>query len=115
MAWGFFKKVVIADRVRSRQSRVRPTAAYEGLPLIVATVLFAYQIYCDFSGYSDIALGSAQVMGIRLMKNFDSPYSSASISEFWRRWHISLSTWFRDYLYIPWAEIASRSGAGTRI
>ena len=102
MAWGFFKKVVIADRVAILVNHVyAQPAAYEGLPLIVATVLFAYQIYCDFSGYSDIALGSAQVMGIRLMKNFDSPYSSASISEFWRRWHISLSTWFRDYLYIP--------------
>jgi D-alanyl-lipoteichoic acid acyltransferase DltB (MBOAT superfamily) len=102
MAWGFFKKVVIADRVAILVNEVyAEPAAHEGLPLILATVLFTYQIYCDFSGYSDIALGSAQVMGIRLMKNFDSPYSSASISEFWRRWHISLSTWFRDYLYIP--------------
>jgi len=102
MAWGFFKKVVIADRVAVLVNHVYadPTA-YTGLPLIVATVAFAYQIYCDFSGYSDIALGSARVMGIRLMTNFDSPYSSASISEFWRRWHISLSTWFRDYFYIP--------------
>lgn len=102
MAWGFFKKCVIADRVAVIVNQVYgdPTA-YSGLPLIVATVAFAYQIYCDFSGYSDIALGSARVMGIRLMTNFDSPYSSASISEFWRRWHISLSTWFRDYFYIP--------------
>jgi len=102
MAWGFFKKVVIADRVAVLVNHVYadPTD-FTGLALIVATVAFAYQIYCDFSGYSDIALGSAQVMGIRLMTNFDSPYSSSSISEFWRRWHISLSTWFRDYFYIP--------------
>jgi alginate O-acetyltransferase complex protein AlgI len=102
MAWGFFKKVVIADRVALLVNHVyADPQLYTGLPLMVATVAFAYQIYCDFSGYSDIALGSARVMGIRLMRNFDSPYSSASISEFWRRWHISLSTWFRDYLYIP--------------
>ena len=72
-----------------------------GLPLILATVFFSFQIFCDFSGYSDIALGSARVMGFTLMKNFDRPYASRSISEFWSRWHISLSTWFRDYLYIP--------------
>lgn len=74
---------------------------YEGIPLIIATVFFAFQIYCDFSGYSDIAIGSAQVMGFRLMENFRRPYFSKSIQEFWARWHISLSTWFRDYLYIP--------------
>ncbi len=110
MAWGFFKKVVIADRVAVIVNQVYgdPTA-YTGLPLVVATVAFAYQIYCDFSGYSDIALGASRVMGIRLMVNFDSPYSSASISEFWRRWHISLSTWFRDYLYIPLG--GNRAGA----
>ena len=74
---------------------------YTGLPLILATVLFAFQIYCDFSGYSDIAIGSARMMGIGLMDNFRAPYLSQSIREFWSRWHISLSTWFRDYLYIP--------------
>jgi D-alanyl-lipoteichoic acid acyltransferase DltB (MBOAT superfamily) len=101
MAWGFFKKAVIADRLAIFVNEVygNPTE-YQGLVLIVATVFFAYQIYCDFSGYSDIAIGSAQVMGIRLMQNFDRPYASVSISEFWRRWHISLSSWFRDYLYI---------------
>ena len=101
MAWGLFKKVVIADRLASTVNRVydNPTD-FEGLALIVATVFFAIQIYCDFSGYSDIAIGSAQVMGYKLMKNFDRPYFSKSISEFWKRWHISLSTWFRDYLYI---------------
>jgi alginate O-acetyltransferase complex protein AlgI len=101
MAWGFFKKVVIADRVSLLVNHVYgdPTS-FTGVPLILATIGFAYQIYCDFSGYSDIAVGSARVMGIRLMRNFDSPYASQSISEFWRRWHISLSTWFRDYFYI---------------
>lgn len=102
MAWGMFKKIVIADRLAVYVNQVYNTPEnYAGLPLIVATFLFAIQIYCDFSGYSDIALGSAKVMGFTLMKNFDRPYFSKSISEFWRRWHISLSSWFRDYLYIP--------------
>lgn len=102
MLWGMFKKVVIADRLGLFVDKVYNNPIdYQGLPLIVATVFFAFQIYCDFSGYSDIALGSARVMGFNLMKNFDRPYLSKSISEFWRRWHISLSTWFRDYLYIP--------------
>lgn len=102
MLWGMFKKVVIADRLSVFVNKVygQPTD-YQGLPLIVATLFFTIQIYCDFSGYSDIAIGSARVMGFDLMKNFNRPYFSKSISEFWRRWHISLSTWFRDYLYIP--------------
>lgn len=101
MAWGLFKKVVIADRLASVVNHVyeNPTN-FEGLSLIIATFFFAFQIYCDFSGYSDMAIGAAQVMGFKLMKNFDRPYLSKSISEFWQRWHISLSTWFRDYLYI---------------
>lgn len=101
MAWGLFKKVVIADRLAILVNAVynNPTA-YSGPALITATVFFAFQIYCDFSGYSDIAIGSAQVMGFKLMDNFNRPYFSKSISEFWKRWHISLSTWFRDYLYI---------------
>ncbi len=101
MAWGLFKKVVIADRLAPLVNHVynSPTD-YTGLPLVFATVLFSIQIYCDFSGYSDIALGSAEAMGFDLMKNFDRPYFSKSISEFWKRWHISLSTWFRDYVYI---------------
>lgn len=74
---------------------------YTGLSLLIATVFFSFQIYCDFSGYSDMALGAARVMGFRLMRNFDRPYASRSIHEFWKRWHISLSTWFKDYLYIP--------------
>jgi alginate O-acetyltransferase complex protein AlgI len=102
MAWGLFKKMVVADRVAVLVNEVygAPTS-YEGVPLIVATGFFAVQIYCDFSGYSDIAVGAAQVMGFKLMANFRQPYFSESISEFWRRWHISLSTWFRDYVYIP--------------
>ncbi|QMU29686.1 MBOAT family O-acyltransferase [Adhaeribacter radiodurans] len=102
MAWGLFKKVVIADRLAVMVNEVynNPTH-FEGIPLILATVFFAIQIYCDFSGYSDIAIGSAQVMGFTLMRNFNRPYFSKNIKEFWGRWHISLSTWFRDYLYIP--------------
>lgn len=102
MAWGFFKKLVVADRLALYVNDVyaAPTE-YNGLQLTLATVFFAYQIYCDFSGYSDIAIGAAQVMGFRLMENFRTPYDSLSISEFWRRWHISLSTWFKDYLYLP--------------
>jgi D-alanyl-lipoteichoic acid acyltransferase DltB (MBOAT superfamily) len=102
MAWGFVKKVVVADRLAELANRVYDAPrGFTGLPLITGTIAFAFQIYCDFSGYSDIAIGSAQVMGFTLMKNFDRPYTGRSIAEFWRRWHISLSTWFRDYLYIP--------------
>jgi D-alanyl-lipoteichoic acid acyltransferase DltB (MBOAT superfamily) len=102
MAWGMFKKVVIADRMALLVDPIyNSPMEHSGPAFVFATLAFAIQIYCDFSGYSDIALGSAQVMGIKLMKNFDHPYFSKSISEFWQRWHISLSTWFRDYLYIP--------------
>jgi D-alanyl-lipoteichoic acid acyltransferase DltB (MBOAT superfamily) len=102
MAWGFFKKLVIADRIAVYVDHVYSNpGSFEGFPLLIAAYLFAFQIYCDFSGYSDIAIGAANVLGIRLMNNFNRPYSSESIAEFWRRWHISLSTWFRDYLYIP--------------
>ncbi len=102
MLWGFFKKVVIADRLALVVNTVYADPyGYSGIPLIVATVFFAFQIYCDFSGYSDIAIGAAQVMGYNLMDNFKRPYFAKTISEFWKRWHISLSTWFRDYLYIP--------------
>jgi len=102
MTWGLFKKVVIADRLAIAVNEVYGhPQEFIGLPLIAATVYFAFQIYCDFSGYSDIAIGAAQVMGFRLMDNFNRPYFAKSIAEFWKRWHISLSTWFRDYLYIP--------------
>ncbi|WP_046370273.1 MBOAT family O-acyltransferase [Flavihumibacter petaseus] len=101
MLWGFVKKLVIADRLGLYVDAVYGNAdQHSGLSLIVATVFFAFQIYCDFSGYSDIAIGSAKVMGFTLMRNFNRPYFSANISEFWSRWHISLSTWFKDYLYI---------------
>ncbi len=102
MLWGLFKKVVIADRLALFVNEVygKPEN-YKGSQLIVATIFFTFQIYCDFSGYSDIAIGSAKVMGFTLMKNFDTPYLSKSIVEFWRKWHISLSTWFKDYVYIP--------------
>jgi D-alanyl-lipoteichoic acid acyltransferase DltB (MBOAT superfamily) len=101
MAWGMFKKVVIADRLAILVNQVyNDPTVYSGFPLILATVFFSFQIYCDFSGYSDIAIGSAQVMGFRLMDNFNRPYFSKSVAEFWKRWHISLSSWFRDYLYI---------------
>jgi D-alanyl-lipoteichoic acid acyltransferase DltB (MBOAT superfamily) len=102
MAWGFFKKLVIADRLALYVNDVYAAPRnFNGLQLTIATFFFAYQIYCDFSGYSDIAIGGAQVLGFRLMENFKTPYYSKSISEFWHRWHISLSSWFRDYMYIP--------------
>lgn len=102
MAWGFFKKMVVADNLAVFVDRVYNNIdLYNGFSLILATVFFSVQIYCDFSGYSDIARGSAKLLGIELMENFRSPYFSGSIKEFWSRWHISLSTWFKDYLYIP--------------
>ncbi len=102
MLWGMFKKVVIADRLAVVTDMVFDDPYHHGgMATLIAAVLFSFQIFCDFSGYSDIAIGAARVMGFRLMKNFDRPYSSRTIGEFWRRWHISLSTWFRDYLYIP--------------
>lgn len=102
MIWGGFQKIVIADRVAIVVNTVfNNYPQYEGMYIIVAAILFAFQIYCDFSGYSIIAMGAAKVMGFKLMENFNCPYFSQSVGEFWRRWHISLSTWFRDYLYIP--------------
>jgi alginate O-acetyltransferase complex protein AlgI len=102
ISWGFFKKVIIADRVAVIVNSIYgDLPSYSGIYLIIATIGFAIQIYCDFSAYSDIAIGSAKLMGIDLMENFKVPYLSKSIGEFWSRWHISLSTWFRDYLYIP--------------
>ncbi|WP_255367046.1 MBOAT family protein [Mucilaginibacter sp. OK268] len=102
MTWGFFKKIVISDRLADLVNQAYSDPhRYQGFPLILSTIFFAFQIYCDFSGYSDIAIGAARVMGFDLMRNFNKPYSAKSIVEFWQRWHISLSTWFRDYLYIP--------------
>lgn len=101
--WGFFLKIVLADRIAPFVDLIYGPnhADYGGLAVILATVLFAVQIYCDFAGYSTIAMGSAKMLGIELMENFNSPYLSRTSAEFWRRWHISLSSWFRDYLYIP--------------
>ena len=102
MAWGFFKKVVIADRLAEVVDQ-----CYADVPgqsagsMWLGVVFYSIQIYCDFSGYSDIAIGAAKTMGINLMENFRNPYLSTSVTEFWKRWHISLSSWFRDYVYIP--------------
>lgn len=102
MLWGFFKKCVVADRLALLVDPVFTTpAAYPGPVLALAALAFTFQIYCDFSGYSDIAVGSARAMGVRLMDNFRHPYAAHSVQDFWSRWHISLSTWFRDYVYIP--------------
>jgi len=102
MLWGFFKKVVIADRLAEYVDIVYSTPGeFQGIPLIIATFFFALQIYCDFSGYSDIAIGVARLFGFDLMTNFRTPYFATSLRDFWQRWHISLSTWFRDYVYIP--------------
>ncbi len=100
--WGFAKKLVIADRLAVVvDPYYAQPEAYTGPELMMATLFFAFQIYCDFSAYSDIAIGTAKLFGIRLMRNFAYPYFSQSVGEFWRRWHISLSTWFRDYVFIP--------------
>ena len=105
MMLGFFKKIAVADLlsvyVNSIYNNLDGMGTVPALGVVIATLLFAVQIYCDFSGYTDIAIGCARIMGIRLMKNFDHPYTAKTIREFWGRWHISLSTWFRDYLYIP--------------
>lgn len=102
MMWGLFKKMVIADRLGLFVNQVYDDAHdYHGIPLFIATLFFAFQIYCDFSGYSDIALGAARAMGFKLMLNFNYPFVSTTVGEYWRRWHISLSTWFNDYLFSP--------------
>jgi alginate O-acetyltransferase complex protein AlgI len=102
MLQGFIKKIVIADRLAMvvDAAYAQPDSS-NGLSLAIATIFYAFQIYCDFSGYSDIGIGAARVMGFRLMTNFNAPYLAGSVTEFWQRWHISLSSWFRDYVYIP--------------
>jgi D-alanyl-lipoteichoic acid acyltransferase DltB (MBOAT superfamily) len=108
IAWGAFKKVVIADRIAVIVNNVYGDLdSFHGIPLIINSVLFTFQMYYDFSGYSDIAIGSGKILGFNLPDNFNVPLISQSITEFWRRWHISLSTWLRDYLYTPMA-IATR-------
>jgi len=105
MLWGFFLKIVLADRIATFVDTVYEGYSewgnYGGTYLIIATLLFAIQIYCDFSGYSTIALGAAKIIGIELTDNFNAPYLATTVAGFWRGWHISLTTWFRDYLYIP--------------
>jgi len=101
MAWGLFKKVVIADRLAILVDTVyKHPQQHTSFSLLLATIFFTFQIFCDFSGYSDMAIGAARIMGFKLMTNFNKPYQSKSVSEFWKRWHISLSSWFKDYLYI---------------
>jgi hypothetical protein len=101
MLWGFFKKVVIADRLSMYVNEVFGNIPHQNSTnIIVSCLVFSFQIYCDFSGYSDIAIGCAKIMGFDLMTNFNNPYCSKNIAEYWKRWHISLSTWFKDYLYI---------------
>jgi len=102
MLWGLIKKVVIADRIALITDPIfNHPLNYSGIALYVGVIFFHIQVFCDFSAYSDIAIGAARVMGFKLMTNFNMPFHSRTISEFWRRWHISLSTWFRDYLYMP--------------
>ncbi|MBO6053825.1 MAG: MBOAT family protein [Clostridia bacterium] len=102
MLWGYFMKMVIADRAAIFVNTVYASPEkYPGMFIVTATVLFAFQIYCDFAGYSTIALGAAEMLGIRLVNNFETPYLSTSIHEFWKRWHVTLNTWFVDYVYIP--------------
>lgn len=102
IVWGLFKKVIIADRIGVMVAVIyNDPKQFSGVEFILAATLFAYQVYCDFSAYSDIATGSAQIFGIKLMTNFRRPFHATSLGELWQRWHISLSTWFRDYLYIP--------------
>ena len=113
MAWGYFKKLAIADVISVYVDRAYANInTCTGLDLLIAVFFFTIQIYCDFSGYSDIAIGTAKLMGINLMTNFKSPYFSISIKEFWSRWHISLSTWFRDYVYIPLGRNRVSKGRG---
>ena len=102
MLWGFFLKIVLADRIAIFVDTIYENyEKYPGAYLLIATILFALQIYCDFAGYSTIAIGASEILGISLMENFDAPYLSTSVGQFWRRWHISLTSWFKDYLYIP--------------
>lgn len=104
MLWGFFKKVVVADTLAQGVNVIyNHPGDFTGTSYIVATIFFAFQVYCDFSGYSDIARGAARVLGFRLMLNFNAPYHAWSLSEFWKRWHISLSSWIRDYIFMPLA------------
>lgn len=112
--WGLFKKIVIADNCAEFANLIfNNSTEYTGSTLILGSIFFTFQIYCDFSGYSDIAIGTSRLFGFDLMRNFNFPYFSRDIAEFWRRWHISLSTWFRDYIYIPLG--GSRGGTWMKV
>ncbi|MBG6236612.1 D-alanyl-lipoteichoic acid acyltransferase DltB (MBOAT superfamily) [Pedobacter sp. CAN_A7] len=112
--WGLFKKIVIADNCAAVANEIfNNSEQYSGSTLLLGAILFTFQIYCDFSGYSDIALGTARLFGVELLRNFAFPYFSRDIAEFWRRWHISLSSWFRDYLYFPLG--GSRGGTWMKV
>ena len=114
MLWGYFCKMVLADRIGIAVDAVYASpASYGGAVLFLTSVLYTFQIYLDFAGYSSIAVGAAKVLGIRVMENFDAPYLAENVRDFWRRWHISLSTWFRDYLYIPLG--GNRRGRGRKL
>jgi alginate O-acetyltransferase complex protein AlgI len=114
--WGFFKKIVIADRLAVYVNLVYDVPTdYSGMQIALATVFFTFQIYCDFSAYSDIAIGTAKMMGYDLMQNFNRPFISKSLSEFWRRWHISLYTWFTDYVFTPVMMLKRKWGKGAII
>jgi len=109
MLWGLFKKIVVADRLAIYVNAVYNNAEHHnGITLIVATIFFSFQVYCDFSGYSDIAVGAARVMGFNLINNFNIPYLSKSVAEFWSKWHISLTNWLRDYIYLPMVSLLNR-------
>lgn len=115
MAWGFFKKLVIADRLALFVNPIYDQpSSYTGIVLILATYAFALQIYCDFSGYADIVIGAARVMGFQLQENFQQPYYAQSIVDFWRRWHISLYNWLRDYIFYPMSRALRRSEIRSR-
>jgi len=116
MLWGMFKKVVIADRLAIYVGQIYDDPhSYNGFMILIAAIFFAIQIYCDFSGYSGIAIGAARTMGFRLMTNFKTPFNTVTVSEFWARWHISLSSWFKDYLYYPIAVSKRDWGIGAVI
>lgn len=107
-SWGLFKKMVVADRLGIYNNEVFANPQHQGINLIFAAYFYAFQIYCDFSGYTDMAIGISRILGFRSMKNFDFPYFSQNITQFWNRWHISLSTWLRDYLFLPVAYATMR-------
>jgi D-alanyl-lipoteichoic acid acyltransferase DltB (MBOAT superfamily) len=111
--WGLFKKIVIADRCAEYANYIfNNSAHYTGVILVLGALLFTFQIYTDFSGYSDIAIGTARLFGIDLLRNFAFPYFSRDIAEFWRRWHVTLTTWIRDYLFLP--KLLARNAGGCR-